>query len=144
MSPGADALSHCVTVECAVPADRALAFLADGAALGRWALGCWQTAPRGDGLFTGHSLFDGGEVWVRPVADTRLGIVDYHVGPGAEALVPRIMARVIPGASSGRGADRCLVSLVAWRAVGMDDERWSRLTAAHEVEIRLIQALLGA
>lgn len=69
-----------MTVECAVPAERAFAFLCDGALLGRWALGCWQTELRGDGLFVGRSLFDGGAVWARPIGDARLLTVDYHVG----------------------------------------------------------------
>jgi hypothetical protein len=33
-----------------------------------------------------------------------------------------------------------LVSLIAWREASMGDERWERLVACHEVEIRLIQA----
>ena len=37
----------------------------------------------------------------------------------------------------------CIVSLIAWRVTPMDDERWERLIACHEVEIRLIQALLA-
>jgi hypothetical protein len=142
VTAGSDVLSHCVTAECSVPAARALTFLADGVALGRWALGCWHAEPRGDGLFAGRSLFDGAEVWVRPVTDTRLGIVDYHVGAGPDVLVPRIMARVVPGAAVGRGAQTCLVSLLAWRAAGMDAEHWARLVAAHCVEIVLIRALL--
>jgi hypothetical protein len=36
----------------------------------------------------------------------------------------------------------CVVSLIAWRVTAMDDARWERLIACHEVEIRLIQALL--
>lgn len=132
-----------MTVECAVPAERAFAFLRDGALLGRWALGCWQTELRGDGLFVGRSLFDGGAVWARPIGDARLLTVDYHVGGSPDALVPRIMARVVPGSSVGRGAEACLVSLIAWRDEGMDDARWHHLVACHEVEILLIQALLS-
>ncbi|MBI2157943.1 MAG: hypothetical protein HYU26_13725 [Candidatus Rokubacteria bacterium] len=135
-------ISHRVTAECAVPAARAFGFLVDGAMLGRWALGCWQTEARGEGLFVGRSLFDGGEVWVRPVGDERLLTVDYHVGASPDALLPRIMARVVPGPVAGRRADTCLVSLLAWRGREMDDTRWHRLVACHEVEILLIQALL--
>ncbi|MCW5238355.1 hypothetical protein [Verminephrobacter eiseniae] len=65
--------SHCASVTCCVPAALALAFLADGRQLGRWALGCWQTEPDGDsandGLLRGHSLFDGQPTWVRPVVE---------------------------------------------------------------------------
>lgn len=136
-------ISHCATVECAVPAERAFAFLCDGAMLGRWAFGCWQAEPRENGLVVGRSLFHGGETWARAVGDPRLLSVDYHVGASPDALVPRIMARVVPGPVVGRGADVCLVSLIAWRDQGMDDARWHRLVACHEVEILLIQALLA-
>jgi len=37
----------------------------------------------------------------------------------------------------------CIVSLIAWRVTPMDGARWERLIACHEVEIRLIQALLA-
>jgi hypothetical protein len=35
------------------------------------------------------------------------------------------------------------VTLVAWRDATMSDARWERLVACHEVEIRLVQALLS-
>jgi len=48
------------------------------------------------------------------------------------------MTRAVP-----RGRSSCIVSLIAWREASMGDERWERLIACHEVEIRLIQALLA-
>jgi hypothetical protein len=53
------------------------------------------------------------------------------------------MARVVPGESTGRGRRSCLVSLLAWRDASMSEARWERLIACHEVEIRLVQALLA-
>jgi hypothetical protein len=35
------------------------------------------------------------------------------------------------------------VTLVAWRDASMSEARWERLVACHEVEIRLVQALLA-
>jgi hypothetical protein len=35
------------------------------------------------------------------------------------------------------------VTLVAWRDARMTEERWERLVACHEIEVRLIQALLA-
>jgi hypothetical protein len=134
------ALSHCVTVEVAAPAERAYAFLLDGLQLGRWALGAWATASRGDDLYVGHSLFDGSEAWVRPSGDPERLTIDYHLGGGRSALMPRIMARVVPGPVTGRPEGRCLVSLIAWRDAAMDDARWQRLIACHEAEILLIKA----
>jgi hypothetical protein len=70
-------------------------------------------------------------------------IVDYHVGTSPKALAPRVMARVVPGEATGRDKDSCLVTLVAWREASMSQARWKRLIACHEVEIRLVQALLA-
>ncbi|HEY7539783.1 MAG TPA: hypothetical protein VIF11_06555 [Methylomirabilota bacterium] len=137
------ALSHCVTAECAVPARRAYEFLSDGVAVGRWALGSFDARRVGPNLFRGRSLFDGAEVLYRPVGDAARLIVDYHVGTSPRALVPRVMARVVPGESTGRGRRSCLVSLLAWRDASMSEARWERLIACHEVEIRLVQALLA-
>jgi hypothetical protein len=136
-------LSHCVTAECAVPARRAYDFLADGFAVGCWALGSFDARRVGPNLFRGRSLFDGAEVLYRPVGDAARLIVDYHVGTSPRALVPRVMARVVPGESTGRSRRSCLVSLLAWRAASMSEARWERLVACHEVEIRLVQALLA-
>jgi hypothetical protein len=92
----------------------------------------------GDNLFHGTSLFDGEKLLVRPVGDPGRLLVDYHVGASAARLVARAMARVFR-----RARNSCLVSLVAWRDPSMPQARWERLIACHEVEIRLIQALLS-
>ena len=136
-------LSHCVTAECVVPARRAYEFLNDGVEVGRWALGSFDARRVGQNLFRGRSLFDGAEVLYRPVGDAARLIVDYHVGTNPQALVPRVMARVVPGEATGRTRRSCLVTLVAWRDASMSDARWERLVACHEVEIRLVQALLA-
>ena len=126
-----------------MPAGRAYSFLADGLAVGRWALGSFQARRVGPNLFLGRSLFDGAEVLYRPVGDRARLIVDYHVGADPRALVPRVMARVVPGEVTGRAPGSCVVTLVAWRDAAMTDARWERLVACHEVEIRLIQAQLA-
>jgi hypothetical protein len=133
-------LSHAATQRVDVGADAAFDFLADPLMLGRWSLGCFDTAPAGSpGLFTGVSLYDGARGWFRVDADRSRHIVDYHVGDAA-SQVPRVAARVIPGPVCGLPATSCYVTLTAWRVVGMDDDRWSRLCAAHEAEIWLIKA----
>ena len=136
-------LSHCVTAECAVPARRAYDFLTDGVAVGRWALGSFDAQRVGQNLFRGRSLFDGADVLYWPVGDAARLIVDYHVGTNPRALVPRVMARVVPGEATSRTRRSCLVTLVAWRDASMSDARWELLMACHEVEIRLVQALLA-
>lgn len=134
------ATTHCASVLCRVPASLALDFLADGLRLGRWALGCWETEPAGEGVVRGHSLFDGQPAWVRPVADLQaLGVV-YHVGGSAQALAPRIRATVQPEPDG----TACRISLHAERTPDMDDDRWLRLVRCHEVEVLLIDAQLLA
>ena len=127
-----------------MPARRAYAFLADGLAVGRWALGSFQARRVGPNLFRGRSLFDGAAVLYRPIGDRARLTVDYHVGTDPQALVPRVMARVLPGEATGRDPRSCVVTLVAWRDAAMTDARWERLVACHEVEIRLVQAQLAA
>lgn len=126
-----------------MPAPVAYRFLADGAALGRWALGCFDTRPAGAGLWRGTSLFDGAPTLVRPVGDAKCLVVYYWIGPDRRSLAPRIMARVVPGSVVGRPRNRSIVTLLAWRDARMTDERWERLVACHEVEVRLVQALLA-
>ena len=84
------------------------------------------------------SLFDGEELFFRPLGDRGRLLVDYWVGADAGSLALRAMTRAIP-----RARNSCVVSLTAWREATMGDERWERLVACHEVEIRLIQALLS-
>lgn len=137
-------LAHITSLVCAVDCARALRFLGDGLSLGRWALGSFHTRRVGRGLYQGTSLFDGATVLVKPVTDSARSQVDYWVGTQRHALVPRIMARVAPTNRGAAGSPACVVSLVAWRADGMDDARWARLVACHEAEIHLIQSLLEA
>jgi len=127
-----------------VPASVAWHFLHNGAALGRWALGSLHTTEVAPGVFRGVSMFDGGTVLIRPVAHEAVLTVDYHVGSDVERLVPRIAARVTPGPAVGRPESCCLVTLTAWRDAAMEDARWARLVACHEVEVLLIQSQLRA
>jgi hypothetical protein len=136
MNPS-DALSHSVTALMDVPADAAFDFMCDPIALGRWSLGCMDTRPDG-AVHTGNSLFDGGQGWFEIVPHRALGLIDYHLGT-PERRVPRISARVIDAAVCDLEPEQCYLTLTAWRASGMDDARWHRLRAAHEVEILLIK-----
>ncbi len=133
--------SHCVSVLCNVPARQALDFLANGLELGRWALGCWDTAAVGAGMVRGRSLFDGQPSYVRPMADRARGLVTYHVGSAPHALSPRIQAFVEPVEAGGQSA-ACRIVLRAERGPDMDDARWLRLMRCHEVEVLLIQSRL--
>lgn len=133
---------HRIAARCNATAGDALAFLADGLQLGRWALGCWDTQDCGGGVVSGHSLFDGSRAWVRPVPDANASRVVYWVGGSADALHPRIVAEV-KAEPSADGVPQCQVALHATRSHDMDDDRWLRLVRCHEVEILLIQSQLN-
>jgi len=75
---------------------------------------------------------------VKPVGDRKRLLVDYYVGTHSARLASRMMARAFR-----RTRNSCVVSLVAWRVASMDQTRWERLIACHEVEVLLIQALLS-
>jgi len=132
---------HAASILCAVAPSKALEFLADGRALGRWALGSVQTQEVQPGLFRGTSMFDGSSSLIRPVIDAQRMQVDYLVGEDAQRLSPRIVARVVPYGAAPEPAS-CIVSLIAWRSATMDSQRWSRLVACHDAEVHLIRALL--
>ncbi len=133
------AMAHAATCFVRVPAMTAYEFLVDPAALSRWSLGCMDLVEVGNGIYTGRSLFDGGQGWLSIDSDQSRFLVDYHVGT-LEKRDPRISARVIPGPVCGFDADTCYVTLVAWRTETMNDERWRRLCASHDAEIWLIKS----
>ncbi|MSP48185.1 MAG: hypothetical protein EXQ95_02545 [Alphaproteobacteria bacterium] len=140
----ADAATHTVSIELAVPADRAFAFMSDPGKLDRWSFGTWKTVLHEGGLAEGSAIFDGSVTWVRIDADKARGVIDYHLGKDRNALTPRIMARVVPGERLELGDDACVLTLIAWRTRGMSDERWRRLAASHEFEVFLIKSLVEA
>lgn len=134
-----DASSHMTTQQVQAPAEVAFRYLSDGLALGRWSLGCFNTGPAEEpGLYAGRSLIDGGQTWFRIDPDAERLVIDYLVGT-PERLARRASVRVVPGAELDLSEEACLVSLMAWRTAGMDDDRWRRLCALHEAEIILIK-----
>lgn len=133
-------LVHSVAALLEVPAAAAFDFMADPVALGGWSLGCMATEPDGpDRIHRGRSLFDGATGHFRIEADPAHWSIDYHLGPPGR-MVPRIAARITPGPICGYAETASLVTLLAWRQRDMDDARWHRLCASHEVEILLIKS----
>jgi hypothetical protein len=132
--------SHAATSLLNVPAEKAFAFMADPILLGHWSLGCMNTRPAGaDDIYTGHSLFDGGQGYFQIDADPDRMIIDYRLGK-PERMVPRISARIIEAEICGLEEHQSYVTLTAWRTRDMDDTRWHRLCVTHEAEILLIKA----
>lgn len=110
--------------------------------LHRWSFGTWKTEISPDGLVLGTSLFDGSQIYVRIDADAVRLLIDFHLGADAKKLVPRIQLRVVPGGQVGLGDDRSVLTFIAWRSEAMDDDRWRRLTASHEMEVVLVKSLI--
>jgi hypothetical protein len=110
--------------------------------LHRWSFGTWKTEILPDDLVLGTSLFDGSLIYVGIDKDEERLIIDYHLGSNAAELVPRIQLRVVPGGHVGLGDDQCVLTFIAWRSEAMDDDRWRRLTASHEMEAVLVKSLI--
>lgn len=135
---------HAVARLCRCTAQAALAMLSQAQGLAQWNLGLWHTREQAPGLLAGSSLYGGGAGLVRVQVDEAHRSVAYAVGVDEAALQPRIQARVQPGPELGYAEGHCVVTLLAWRCADMDDGRWQRLKAAHEVEIDLIRTQLQA
>jgi hypothetical protein len=134
--------SHIASIVVKRAAGDVFDFMADATKLDRWSFGTWQTEIGVDGLVTGTSIFDGSKTLLRIDADRARLSIDYRLGGDAGNLMPRIVVRVVPGAYLGLDTSHCVLTFIAWRAAGMDDDRWRRLTASHEFEAVLIKNLL--
>jgi len=140
--PADDPNSHSASIEVAVPADRAFEFLADGMKQTHWALGSWDRRDLGGGLYSGTSLFDGGELFIRLHGYRDLLLVDYEVGEQPDELRRLVEARIVPGETLDRGADRCVVTITIWRPAGVSADVWARIYHAFNVEVYMIRGRL--
>jgi hypothetical protein len=129
-------------VEVAVDAETAFRYLADGLKQSEWALGSWQRERLDENFFRGTSLFDGSEAYIRITADPQNLIVDYEVGPAPDSLLRVNSARAVPGATIGRSADSCVVTLMKWRTANQSDADWRRLCATFSTEVHMIKGRL--
>lgn len=134
--------SHITSAVVKADAASVFARMADTKNLHRWSFGTWKTEIAEDGLVRGTSLFDGAGIHVRIDADEKRGIIDFHLGVDPQKLVPRIQLRAVPGEFVGLDSGQSVLTFIAWRAQAMDDDRWRRLTASHEMEVMLIKAMI--
>jgi hypothetical protein len=130
------------SIEVAVPAEAAFAYLADGMKQGEWALGSWDRRPAGDGTFVGTSLFDGSELTIRLTGHPELLLVVYDVGPSAAELRPLVWGRAVPGPVVGLPDDRCIVSLTIWRGASTGDDGWELMSHTFPTELQMIKGRL--
>lgn len=137
-----DGFAHICSVRVDRPAEDAMAFLQAPENLASWAVGLGEAAVHPDGLVEGAFPETKRPIWARIDADPDRFTIRFHVGPDRDALVPRIMIRVVPGDDLDGDARTCVVSLVAWRLETMDDARWEGLKTGHEREILVVKRLI--
>jgi hypothetical protein len=133
---------HSASIEVAVPADTAFAFMADGMKQDHWALGSMNRRALGDGLFVGQSAFDGSDLYIKLVSYPELRLVDYYVGTDPDTLQPTVEARVKPGPVLGRDPDCCVVTLTLWRPAGASDDWWNLEYHVWKTEMGLIKGAI--
>jgi hypothetical protein len=134
--------AHESSIEVAVPADAAFAYIASGMKQGEWALGSWNRREADDGTFVGNSLFDGSELSIRLTAHPELMLVVYDTGRSADDLRPLVWGRVVPGSTLGLAADHCVVTFTIWRGAGMSDGDWELMSHTFPTELRMIKGRL--
>lgn len=139
---GDGGIVHCAALEVAVEAEIAYAFMADGMAQNRWALGSRDRERIADDVFVGTSSFEGTRAFVRLEADPDRMLIDYHCGSDPDDLRRVVEARVTPGAMVGRSDGTCIVTITTWRDPATSQERWDLTRHVWQTEIHLIRAAL--
>ena len=137
-----DGRAHICSARIDCPAGAAMAFLQAPENLSSWAVGLGETTIHADGTIEGAFPDTKQPIWARIDADSGRATIHYHLGPDLDSLVPRIIARVVPGDVLEGDPQSCVVSLIAWRQESMDDVRWEGLKSGHESEIREIKRLI--
>lgn len=127
-------------IECSATA--AFDFMSAPETMSLWSFGTWRAEVEADGLVRGTSIKDGSPVCVRIVPDRDAFLIDYHVGPDPDLLVPRIFVRIAKGSSFGGTDAQCLLMMTALRDEDMSNARWDALKRAHAFEVDLIKAAL--
>jgi len=139
-----DGWAHICSARVDCPAEEAMAFLQAPENLASWAAGMGDARVHSDGLVEGTFPGTGCPIWARIDEDLERSTICFHVGPGRDSLVPRIMIRVVPGDILEGDPRTCVVSLIAWRQASMDDARWDALKSGHEREVLEIRRLVEA
>ena len=117
-------------------------FMSDPNNMDLWSFGTWRIKVDNEGLVHGQSIFDGSAAFVRIQPNEQNHLIDYWVGSDSKNLVPRIFVRITSGEVMGSATQNCVMSMIAFRNKGMNDERWHRLVTAHAFEVQLIKSIL--
>ena len=140
--PVDDPNAHSASIEVAVPAEAAFAFMADGMKQTHWALGSVNRRPLGDNLFVGESSFDGAELYVKIASYPDLLLVDYSTGPSPDELTPAVEARIRRGEWLGRDPSVSVITLTLWKWAGASDEKWRLHYHLWQTEMHLIRGAI--
>ncbi|WP_156397188.1 MULTISPECIES: hypothetical protein [unclassified Sphingomonas] len=130
-----DEMCHSASIVVEAEAKQAYAFISDPLYLGIWAFGSWESRPFNGDIHEGVSLFTGGRSYSRLTAYPSALQVDFEIGSAPDALVPRIVIRILPGRHLGLPPEHCLVTVLAWRSQDADEQRWRLTCASHETEV---------
>jgi len=137
-----------VSIEIAQAPAVVFKFMSDPLRMDLWSFGTWKIDVK-EGLVHGQSLFDGSTNLVRIVPNADGSQIDYEIGQQANALEPRIQARVVASANGSElqqidssSNSHSVLSLSATRTAAMSDTRWQSLHDIHKVELLLIKSLL--
>ena len=135
-------LFHAASIEVAVPAEAAFAYLSDGLKQGDWTLGSWNREQIGERLFKGTSLFTGAETFVRITAHPEhcsSTTTSARRSTRCSASTPRAQSR---GRSSADPRERASIALTKWRQPDEDDAQWRRGCVTFDTEIHMIKGRL--
>jgi hypothetical protein len=123
------------TIEVHVNADKMFNFISNPIKLGDWAFGSFRPIKSmGDNVYSGTSMYDGGQTLFRINPYPKFRQCDYEVGYLGGELLPWIVGRVTPGPVLGLDKNVCLFTLQAWRHKDWKDEDWRLICSSHEAE----------
>jgi hypothetical protein len=137
--PADDPNTHSASVEVAVHAETAFAFMADGMKQNYWALGSVNRRDLGGNLFVGQSSFDGTDLYVKIESYPELLLVDYSTGASPDDLSPGVEARIRRGEWLGRDPSVSVITLTLWRWAAATEETWRMHYHLWPTEMHLIK-----
>ena len=137
-----DGLAHITSVQSSCNPEKAFNCLSDLNQIPDWNFNLAEVRMVESHLAEGILKLNGEPILIQVSLEEKMKIIHFHLGNSKDALVPRIMIRVLSHPFLGKTGSGSLISMIAWRTEGMDDERWRALKAAHEYEILQIKAML--
>ena len=137
-----DGFAHITSVHSSCMPEKAFARLSDLSQLTDWNFNLKEIQMMGENLARGVLKLNGESILIRLSMDHEMRILHFHLGNSMDSMIPRIMIRVLSHSFQGESTTGCVITMIAWKVAGMDEERWRGLKAAHEYEILQIKAIL--